>query len=291
MATRLQSAAPITVTKLHPLIGAELRGVDLGRDLDAATIERIRNAWHDHAVLVFRGQDISEDAQLDLASHFGPVASRVKPRAAAGHVDAPDWGKLMLITDHVDEQGNPIGALGHGEMWFHSDKCYHERPHRASFLYGVEIPTEGGNTKFSSLYAAYDKMPEALKRRFADAMVMQGHQYGGLRPKVDESGLDGIHHFRQPMIVTNPGSGRKALYVSRLNTLWIEGIDRAESDAILESLFQITEDPANMYEHVWRKGDLLMWDNLACLHARTDWPQEQRRLLRRCTTEGERLWQ
>jgi taurine dioxygenase len=175
-------------------------------------------------------------------------------------------------------------------MWFHTDKCYRERPHRASFLYGIEIPSEGGHTKFASLYAAYDNLPDDLKRRLADVMVMQGHEYSvGRRINLNVA-LETIHHFRQPIIVTNPGSARKALYVSRQNTMWIEGMERAEGDALLEQLFDFAEDEANVYEHIWRPGDLLMWDNLACLHARTDWPEGQARTLRRCTVEGDRLW-
>jgi taurine dioxygenase len=289
MATKLADSGTITVTKLHPVIGAEISGVDLSRELDDHTVGQIRDAWHAHTVLVFRDQDLSEDDQIRFAAHFGPVAGRVAP-VHGDALDAPDWNNLMLITDHVDSNGEPIGSLGHGEMTFHTDKCYRERPHRTSFLYGIEIPSEGGNTKFTSLYAAYDNMPDDLKRRLDDAFVMQGHEYGGYGRLNLDVDLEDMHHFRQPLIVTVPGSGRKSLYLSRLNTLWIEGMDRDESEAILEPLFDIAEDPASMYEHVWRKGDLLLWDNLACLHARTDWPDGETRTLRRCTTEGDRLW-
>jgi taurine dioxygenase len=241
-------------------------------------------------VLVFRNQNLSEDDQARFASLFGPLAQRVKPLATSIRVDAPDWDRMMLITDNVDADGKPIGALGHGEMWFHTDKCYVPRPHRASFLYGIEIPSEGGNTRFSSSYAAYERLPADLKRKLEGKMVMQGHQYSVGR-RIDLSlKLEDIHHHLQPIIVTNPGSGRKGLYVASQNTMWIEGMDRAESDALLEQLFDIAEDPAIIYEHVWRVGDLVMWDNLACLHARTDWPGEQRRTLRRCTVEGEPLY-
>jgi taurine dioxygenase len=281
----------VSVTKLHPIIGAEIRGVDLSRPLDEETVRQIKQAWYQHTVLLFREQTLSDDDQRRFASHFGPVAKRVRPPATSPRaVDAPDWDDLMLITDNVGADGKPIGALGHGEMWFHTDKCYHRRPHRASFLYGIEIPTEGGNTKFSSLYAAYERLPADLKRRLDGAMVMQGHQYSVGR-RIDLSlKLQDIHHCRQPIIVTNPDSGRKGLYVAAQNTMWIEGMDRDESEALLERLFALTEDPALIYEHEWRVGDLLMWDNLACLHARTDWPKEQRRTLRRCTTEGEPLY-
>ena len=240
MAAAAEAIETIEVRKLHPVIGAEIKGVDLRHPLDAHTLARIKDAWHAHTVLVFRGQDLSEADQRRFASYFGPVASRVKPPAGAKRDNSPEWNEMMVISDRVSPEGKPLGSLGHGEMWFHTDKCYRERPHRATFLYGIEIPSEGGHTKFASLYAAYDNLPDDIKRRLANAMVMQGHEYSvGRRLNLD---------------------------------------------------VDLAEDPANTYEHVWRPGDLLMWDNLACLHARTDWPEGQMRTLRRCTVEGERLW-
>lgn len=289
MATTLKKKSTITVTPLHPVIGAEIGGVDLSTELDTVTLEAIRQAWYDHSVLLFRDQTITGEEQLRFAEHFGTVAERHKPKPGASAADSPEWTTLMPISDKKDEEGNAIGALGHGEMWFHSDKCYHERPHRTSFLYGIEIPSEGGHTKFASLYGAYNNLPEDWKRRFDGARVMQGYDYAATNRLNLDINLDNIFHFSQPMVVTNPGSGRKALYVSRLNTMWIEGMDRDESQEILARLFDITEDPGNYYEHVWRPGDLVMWDNLACLHARTDWPDDQTRMLRRCTTLGETL--
>lgn len=291
MAIAAERIRTISVTRLHPVIGAEIGGVDLCRPLDAETLRQIKDAWHEHTVLLFRGQSLSEDDQRRFASYFGPVAKRVPPKpGATGVGDAPAWNDMMLVSDKLDANGKPLGTLGHGEMWFHTDKCYHRRPHRASFLYGIEIPSAGGHTKFSSMYAAYDRLPTDLKRRLDGAMVMQGQQYGVGR-RIDVTlPLESTHHCRQPIFVTNPGSARKALYVASQNSMWIEGMPRDESEALLRRLFEIAEDPAIIYEHVWRVGDLIMWDNLACLHARTDWPSEQRRTLRRCTVEGEPLY-
>jgi taurine dioxygenase len=290
MATQLTDTRGLTFSPLHPLIGAEVSGVDLRKELDPATLATIKQAWSDHTLLLFRDQDMTSEDQLRLADHFGPIATRVIPPAGTPIPAGPEWTNVMLITDRKDENGDALGALGHGDMWFHSDKCYRPKPHRVSFLYGIEIPSEGGHTKFSSLYSAYDNMSDELKERLDDAFVMQGYDYGNTRrvdPNVD---LEDILHHRQPMIVTNPSSGRKSLYIARLNTMWIEGMDRDESEAILFDLFDLTEREDNYYEHVWRPGDLVMWDNLACLHARTDWPDGQPRQLRRCTVEGERLW-
>ncbi|MEE2655717.1 MAG: TauD/TfdA family dioxygenase [Pseudomonadota bacterium] len=292
MATQVSQQNRIMVTPIHPVIGAEVTGVDLSQELDELTIRLIREAWYDYGILLFRDQNITGDEQLRFASNFGPIAERHKPKPGANMEqvgEAPDWVNLMMVTDKKDEDGKPVGGLGHGEMWFHSDKCYHERPHRASFLYGIEIPREGGHTKFSSLYGAYNNMRDDLKVRLADARIMQGYDYRNVERLDLNIDLDNIFHFSQPLIVTNPGSKRKALYVSRLNSMWIEEIDREESEEILSELFELTEDPNNYYEHVWKPGDLMMWDNLACLHARTDWPEDQTRMLRRCTTIGEPL--
>src|SRR5438477_524843 len=195
----------ISVKKLQPVIAAEVSGVDLSHPLDEETIRRIKEAWHQHTVLVFRNQNLTEDDQRRFATYFGPIAQRVQPRSGASGLDAsPDWNEMMLVSDNVDANGNPIGSLGHGEMWFHSDKCYHRRPHRASFLYGIQIPTEGGHTKFSSLYAAYDNLPADLKRQLDRAMVMQGHEYSpGRRIRLDRD-IETMHHCVQPIVLTVP---------------------------------------------------------------------------------------
>lgn len=106
------------------MIGAEIGGVDLCRPLDAETLRQIKDAWHEHTVLLFRGQSLSEDDQPRFASYFGPVAKRVPPKpGATGIGDAPAWNDMMLVSDKLDANGKPLGTLGHGEMWFHTDKC------------------------------------------------------------------------------------------------------------------------------------------------------------------------
>ena len=285
-----ERTSAITVHKMHPYIGAEVRGVDLSCPLDDATLRAIKDAWHENAMLFFRDQNLTEDDQRRFASYFGPVAKRVPPPKGSIKVDTVAWDDMMMITDHVDANGKPVGSLGHGEMWFHSDKCYHRTPHRATFLYGIEIPSEGGDTRFASMYAAYERMPAELKKRLEGVTVMQGYQYGHGH-RIDLSiDLSSIHHCSQPLIIVNPGSKRKGLYAASVNTMWIEGIDREESEKLLRQCFDIIEDDEIVYDHKWRVGDLVMWDNLACLHARTDWPTEQTRTLRRCTVQGEPLY-
>ncbi len=294
---RAQAASPAMmaraepkVTKLHPIIGAHVHGIDLSKPLDQYTVRLIRRAWAESIVLVFRNQTLTSADQRRFASYFGPVAERLKPPKKSSVKELPTWNDdLMIISNEVDAAGAALGALGQGEMWFHTDKCYVERPHRFSFLYGIQIPTEGGHTKFASLCEAYDRLPEQLKKDFEGRMVMQGHQYGAGRRIDINADLTTIHHHRQPLVVTNPDSGRKGLYISSQNTMWIEDMERVESEALLQDLLERVESPDSIYEHVWQVGDLVAWDNLSCLHARTDWPKEQLRKLRRCTVVGDKL--
>jgi len=275
----------IEVERLTPTIGARITGVDLSKPLDAATAEAIRRAWLDNIVVVFPGQELTLEQQTDFAGNFGKVGVRSR-RAEDRPEGAGYHAGIMLITNIRDEKGQPIGSLPDGEMWFHHDMCYMPEPHKGTVLYAIEIPSRGGNTRFSNMYAAYDAIPAALKKKLAGRTALQVYDYMTTE-KVDIDGdLSGIHHRSQPVFVVNPDTGRTALYVNRLMTARIDGLPRDESDAILETLFAITEDPAHIYEHVWTVGDLLMWDNRCSIHARTDFPGEERRLMRRCTIEG-----
>jgi taurine dioxygenase len=238
--------------------------------------------------LVFRDQDLSRQQQIDFAENFGPLGVRRKApkdiRAGKGATS----GHIMLVTNIPEEAGTKAGSYGDGEMWFHADSCYYEIPNRATFLYSVELPSTGGNTRMNSMYAAYDNVPAALRQKLDGRRVLQIHDHKRReRLDLDNIVIEDLRHFWQPIFLTHSKTGRRALYVNRLMTAQIEGLARAESDAILDDLFEIAEDPTIFYEHEWRLGDLIMWDNHASIHMRTDFPREERRLLRRCTVGGD----
>ena len=292
MATQLEKNENPEFVPLSRAIGVEARGIDLRTPLDAETRTSLRRTWTENSILLIRGQDLTEDEQFAYARLFGEVADRVKPPVEKRAFRADPENRMQLITNRLDEQGRPLGSLGDGEMWFHTDKCYAEKPHRASFLYAVEIPAEGGHTKFASLYNAYDRLPAEIRSRIEGRKVLQVYDYGkdqAADPDDVNSRLDELLHYWQPIVVTNPDTGRRAVYVSRLMSLRIEGMDAAESRAVLDAICDIVEAEDNVYEHVWRPGDIIVWDNLSCVHARTDWPREQRRTLRRVTIRGDAL--
>lgn len=277
---------PLTITPLPGPLGAEITGIDLRQPLDEETAERIHAAWLDHIVLVFRDQELSKDQQVSFGGHFGTVGDRATPKDQQNEIDHGYDGKIMLVTNLRDENGDFIGSLQDGEMWFHHDMSYTPAPHKATLLHALELPSVGGNTKFANMYTAYENVPAALKEKLRGRQVLQAYNRSTVIRVDPADGLDDVAHEWQPIFVKHPETGRTALYVSHLISSQIEGLPREESDAILEELIAIAEDPALVYEHIWRNGDLLMWDNRCSTHARTDFPPEETRLLRRCTIEG-----
>jgi taurine dioxygenase len=286
-------APRIKVTPLSDACGAEISGVDLSKPLSAAEVAAIKDAWGKHLVLVFRGQQVSQDDQLRFASYFGDLGSRKKaPEPLRGRAEGvqQDHEKVLLVTN-IKVDGQPIGAFGDGEFWFHIDSGYSARPYKYTFLHALELPSRGGNTMFSNMYKAYEAVPAALKEKLKGKTALHIHEYNRAKQANSSGDISSIPHHSHPIFITHPDTRRKTLFVDRLMTTRIEGVSQQESDDILDQLYDIGERREFIFEHVWQLGDFLMWDNRCTIHARTDFPKEERRLLRRCTVEGEPLFE
>jgi taurine dioxygenase len=270
----------LAVRRLSPALGGEISGIDLRDPIAEADKRAILAAWHEHLVILIRNQALDEDAQVRFAETFGPPA-----KVSSGRKFSDKHSSIMLISN-IRQDGKPIGALPDGEMHFHSDQCHQEMPAKATMLYAIEIPSHGGNTLFANGYAAYATLPQDIKRGIAGRRALNAYQTD---TTLRSAGYEGAGSSSwHPMVRTHPATGRRALYVNRLMTREIEGLPRAESDAILQQLFDHQEQASLVYEHVWRPGDIVIWDNRCTLHARTDFPAGERRLLRRVTIMGER---
>jgi taurine dioxygenase len=281
-ATGLRRAVGALPTKpLSPALGAEIVGVDLSEPLSDELFAKILQCWHDNVVVLFRDQHLSEADQVRFAERFGPLALSHTRRYTTAN-------PAVMLISNIRENGKQIGALPDGEMQFHSDQCYQEKPAMASMLYAIEVPSQGGNTLFANAYMAYETLPDDIKRRLDGRKAMHAYDYDNASMKRGTRIADGVPHFTHPLVRTHPATGRKALYVNRLMTIAIDGLPDAESDELLNFLFEHQETPAFVYEHVWRVNDLLMWDNRCALHARTDFSNDERRLMRRVTVLGER---
>jgi taurine dioxygenase len=271
---------------LRPLsdaLGAEVRGLDLSQKLDGDTVAALRQAWLDHLILLFRGQELTEEQLVAATAHFGPPGELARPEEYRTSGQKKLHQTVMLISN-VRENGVPIGALPDGEMMFHHDMLHAEVPHNGTLLYACEIPSTGGNTLFANLYAAYDALPADVKAPLEGKRAFHHYNFGE-QIKGDDKGVPAFGESRHPVFRTHPETGKKAIYVNRLMTEYVEGLPKDESDRLLARIFDHAEHPRFVYEHVWRVGDVMLWDNRCTMHARTDFPPE-RRLFWRTTVAG-----
>jgi taurine dioxygenase len=278
-----QAAAlpPLATRPLSPALGLEVLGVDLSKPIGTALASQLEAAFHRGQILLLRDQNLSEEDEVRFAECFGPLARTLNVHHTGKH-------PATMLISNIRKDGKPIGALPDGEMQFHTDQCYVERPAMASMLYAIEVPSVGGNTLFANAYAAYETLSDDIKRRIDDKRAINAYDYANASVKRGTKLGAGVPHYSHPVVRTHPATGRKALYVNRLMTVTIEGMPEAESDELLNFLFDHQEQRKFVYEHVWRVGDILMWDNRCTLHARTDFSSAERRLMRRVTILGER---
>ena len=275
------AAQALDISPLSPAVGARITGIDLSEPIDDDTAQRIYDAFAEHAVLCFPGQQISAQDQIRVASILGKTDSDFRPPSATVSKGNSKRG-VMLVTN-IRKDGKVIGSLPDGEMHFHSDGAHRDVPYRATTLFGIKIPSQGGDTLFANLAAAYEALPEATRSRLDGLMARHRYNYNAVsRDAFDESRSD-LSEATHSLIRVHPDTGRRSLYLSRLMTRYIVDMDRAESDALLDELFDHAEKPEFVYAHKWTPGDLVMWDNRTVNHARTDFSPGEPRLLRRYT--------
>lgn len=274
----------LQVEKLSPHIGAEVKGIDLSQEQSAETMAELKRLWLEHIVLLFRDQTLDQEAQLRATTFFGEIGILARPAKDYPAGYAKLLPNVMLISN-IRENGEPIGALPDGEMMFHHDMLHAELPHKGTLLYSVEIPSHGGETLFANGYAAYETLPDEIREPLEGKWARHHYNYGSVK-KGDDKGTVSFSDSEHPIFRTHEETGRKAIYVNRLMTEEVIGLPKDESDRLLNALFDHMEKPEFVYEHTWRVGDLVLWDNRNSSHARRDFPNGERRLMLRTTIEG-----
>ena len=296
----------IEVIPTGAALGAEIRGVDFSRALAEDVQEALRKAWSQHLVLLFRNQTIDDEQLLAASGVFGPpheAASRKYHLAVGEKVDDKLISRhaSVAIISNLDASGNPVkdnGGLGSYEVVWHTDNSYVQVPPAGSMLYALELPPPGagGDTSFSNQYLAYDELPEALKRAIEGKSQIHDssrNSAGVLRPGVKmPTTPEEVQGPVHPLVRVHPVSGKRALYLGRRRTWpsnYIIGMPNAESEALLDELWAHATQPKYAWEHKWRVGDIVLWDNRCCMHYRTEIDVAYRRVMHRTTIKGEPL--
>jgi taurine dioxygenase len=266
-------------------LGAEIRGVDLSRALDDATFIEIERAYNEHGVIFFRGQQIVPPQQVAFTRRFGEIEFNI-----FGERWSVPGSPEIVVVSNVTEGGQPIGVRRAGENW-HSDMCYAARPPRGTMLYALEIPDlfglSLGDTEFASAAAAWDALPEPLRRRIDGLRAVFDFSERKRAFPPTRSEIDRYPPVTHPIVRTHPYTGRKCLYVMRDDCTGIEGMEAQEAEALIAALADHIVKPAFVYRHQWRPGDLLLWDNCTVQHrAIQDYDLPQRRLMHRTTMGG-----
>ena len=270
----------IDIEPASAILGARVRGIDLRETLDDRTADMLRETFTRYGVLCFPDQKITPEDQLRFANLFGRGDGSFRDRSSGNLRKSASRG--VMLVSNIRKDGVPIGSLPDGEMQFHTDGAHRQHPYRATTLYAIRIPSQGGDTLFANLTAAYDTLSDEMKARIEDLETVCVYDYAATARDTIGSDPD-LPRATHRLVKTHPDSGRKSLYVCRLMTEYIVGMDRDEGEKLLVELIEHAEKPEFIYAHKWTPGDLLIWDNRCLNHARTDFPPEEQRLLRRYT--------
>lgn len=278
----------LTIEKLHPLFVAEVSGVDLTRPADGPTVAALRAAFDEHSILVFRRQDITDEQQIAFSQHFGPLERMLLGSQGGGT-------PLAFLTNVDRETGQIIPPddkrmiRNAGNMLWHSDSSFKKVPSLASILSGREVPSEGGETQFASMRAAYDALSDAMKRRIEGLIAEHSFVYS--RSQIDPTMLNDAQKAEVPpvpqtLVRQNPVNGRKALYVGS-HASHIIGMPVEEGRALLKQLLEHATQERFVYTHKWQPKDIVMWDNRAVMHRGRPWAYMKfRRVMHRTTVAG-----
>jgi alpha-ketoglutarate-dependent taurine dioxygenase len=289
----MSDIATFRITPAGAPVGASVDGIDLGRRLDDATFRKIDAAYSQYGVLVFRDQDLTEAQLIAFTERFGEVERYVR-----NHYALPGYPEILVVSNVV-ENGRNIGLADAGATW-HTDMSYIPAPPRGTVLHAREIPVKDGaplgDTLFASTAAAYDDLPDDLKRRLDGARTTHSYEAKHARrasegksnrkplSEAERAALPPVDH---PVIRRHPVTGRHCIYVVAGECTGITGMSDADAEPLLESLAERCTRPQYVYRHRWRPGDVVMWDNCLVQHlAIQDYALPQRRLIWRTTVNG-----
>ena len=278
-----QKPPSIRVRPFPGPLGAEIDCGDL-RYVDSVATRQIHQAWLDHLFVVFHNQKLTNEDLLAVTRIFGePEEAAVAPKDGV-YQD-------VAIVSNVVENGTAIGVLGAGELLWHSDHSFHKVPLAAALLYAVEVPGEGGDTHFSNMYLALERLPADLKKRIVGLTIKNDgslNSAGIPRTAAVITDLRTYEGPSHPIIRTHPETGHNGLYLGRRPNAYINGLSIEESEDLLDELWAHATQPCFAWAHRWDVGDLVVWDNRCVMHRRDSFQADARRIMHRTQCSGDR---
>jgi taurine dioxygenase len=280
----------IAVRKLHPALGAEVRGVDMSRPLDDATFRAVHAAWMEHLVLVFPAQRVSDEQHVDFTRRFG------EPEIFHQKIIKSRRVPEIFRVSNVDDDGNlmppshpTVKQVSLAQLW-HTDSSYRANPCMGALLHGVEVSRTGGETQFINMYMVYDELPEALRRQVEGRRARHDfgnlHRLSELKPLTEEERA-AMPPVWQPMVRIHPVTRRRSLYISPIYNDAVEGMEAEAARRLIDDLTEFAAQERFIYRHRWEPDDVLMWDNRCTLHAVTPHDPTERRVMHRTTIVGD----
>jgi taurine dioxygenase len=275
----------LSVQPFDAPLGAEASGID-PRNLSDADFQAVVHALAQHGVLVLRDQHLAPAELVEFSKRFGVLEYHVLDQYLLE--EQPE----IYVISNIIENGKPIGNPLEGFGW-HTDLSYMAFPTAYTFLYGLEVPAEGAETLFCTIYPATDALPAALRARL-DAMTVR-HSYEMLhasRPwakpltAAQKARSPDVFH---PMMRTHPVTGRKGIYLGGIACALPVDMDAAEGRQLIDDLYDQATRPEHVYAHKWRPHDLVFWDNRGVMHSATEYDRDKyRRLIHRTSVRGEK---
>ena len=262
-------------------LGARVEDLDL-RGLDTETFAFVYQAWLDHEVLLVRDQSLTDEDLLAFSRRFGDLDEA--PVQESGRRFVEGHPEIYVVSNLV-QNGVPMGSLGAGEAVWHTDMSYLPDPPKASALYAIEVPAQGGDTSFCSMSAAWAQLPDRLRQRAAGLRVKHDGTYNsggyvrqGVTPTGDPRSSPGTVH---PLVSVHAETGRPGLYLGRRRNAYIEGLSLDESETLLDEIWAEATRASLTWTHQWRVGDLVLWDNRCTMHRRDAFDPTARRVMHR----------